>query len=147
MRRGDTIVNASGGNQHGNQKPQRIDQQMPLAPLDFLASVITPCLTAHLGGLHRLTVDAHRAGSGLAAFLGTNLHSQRIEELGPGAVVSPLGEILVNGAFGKQVVRKHIPLTTGTVKVQDRVDDFSHVDFARSSAVLRTGRRKQRFED
>jgi hypothetical protein len=47
--------------------------------------------------------------------MGTNLNSQRIKEHGPGAIVSPLGETLVHGAFGKQVVRQHIPPTTGTV--------------------------------
>ena len=142
---GNAIVQRSGSDQHGHQQPQRIDQQMPLAALDFLAPVVTAFLAAHLGGLHRLAVDAHRTGRRLAAFLDTDLAPQHIDELGPSAVVAPLGEILVHGALGKQVVGEHVPLATAAVQVENRVDDLPHIHGPRPTSVL--GFRNQRFEN
>src|ERR1035437_964493 len=82
-RRGNAVIERSARNQHGHQQSQRIDQQMSLTALDFLASVVTPFLTADFGGFYRLAVDAHCTGRGLAAFLGANLDSQGIDEMGP----------------------------------------------------------------
>src|SRR5208337_1291322 len=118
---------------------------MPLAPLDFLASVVTPFLAANLGGLHRLALDTHRIGSSLAAFLGTNLDTKRIDELGPSAVVAPLREVFVHSTLGKQVMREHVPLATGAIEVLDRVDDLPHIDDTRPTAVL--ARWNQRLQD
>jgi hypothetical protein len=36
------IIEPGTGDEHGEQQSQRIDQQMPLAPLDFFATVISP---------------------------------------------------------------------------------------------------------
>jgi len=61
-----TFVVPGRGDQHRHQQAQGIDQQMPLAALGFLASVVTSLLPAHLGRLHRLAVDTHRAGRGFS---------------------------------------------------------------------------------
>jgi len=55
------IIETGTGNEDGEQHPQRIDQEMPLAPLDFLAPVIPALRAPHLGGLHRLAIDADSA--------------------------------------------------------------------------------------
>ena len=36
------IIKPGTGNEHGQQQAQRIDQQMPLAPVDLLATIIPP---------------------------------------------------------------------------------------------------------
>jgi hypothetical protein len=45
------IIKPGTGNEHGQQQAQRIDQQMPLAPVDLLATIVPPIGAAHLGGL------------------------------------------------------------------------------------------------
>ena len=37
-----TIIEPGTGDEHGEHQSQRIDQQMPLAPLDFFATVLPP---------------------------------------------------------------------------------------------------------
>jgi hypothetical protein len=60
------IIETSTGNEDGEQQPQGIDQQMALAPADFLAPIIAPLGASHLGGLDSLTVDARGTGGGSA---------------------------------------------------------------------------------
>jgi len=67
------IIEAGTGNQDGNQQSQRIDQEMPLAPFDFLAPIIPSLGATHLGGLHRLALDADSARCGLAPCFYTGL--------------------------------------------------------------------------
>src|SRR5215831_20225519 len=58
------IIETSTGNEHGEQHPQRIDQEMALASLDVFATVIPPLGAPHFGGLDGLTVDARGTGGG-----------------------------------------------------------------------------------
>ena len=63
--RRNAIINIGARNHDGQQQTQGIDQQMPLTSLDFLAPVLAPGFASDLRGLHRLTIDARRAGGGL----------------------------------------------------------------------------------
>jgi len=36
------IIQTGTGNEYGQQQAQRIDQQMPLTPLDLLATIVPP---------------------------------------------------------------------------------------------------------
>src|SRR6266702_3057403 len=54
----DPIIETGTGHEDSEQHPQRIDQQMALAPLDCLAAIIPARGASHLGGLDRLTLDA-----------------------------------------------------------------------------------------
>ena len=47
------VIQTSAGNEDGDQQPQRIHQQMPLAPFDFLAAIIPARRAPDLGGLDR----------------------------------------------------------------------------------------------
>jgi hypothetical protein len=62
---GSPIIETSAGQKDGQQHPQRIDQQMPLAALDVLAPILPALGTTDLGGLDRLTLDARGTGGGL----------------------------------------------------------------------------------
>jgi hypothetical protein len=60
------VIQAGAGNEDGDQQPQRIHQQMPLAPCDFLAAIIPTLRASSLGGLDRFALDACGTGSRLA---------------------------------------------------------------------------------
>ena len=45
------IIKPGTGHEHGQQQAQRIDQQLPLAPVDLLAAILPPLGAAHLRGL------------------------------------------------------------------------------------------------
>src|SRR5712691_5598919 len=61
-----TNIKTRTGNENGQQQAQRIDQQMPRAPVDLLAAIIPPLGASHLGGLDFFNLNAHGAGRGLA---------------------------------------------------------------------------------
>ena len=60
------IVETRTGYEDSQHQAQCIDQQMPLAPVDFLAPIIAALGASHLGGLDRLTIDARGTGGGFA---------------------------------------------------------------------------------
>ena len=62
----DPIIEPGTGQEDGEQQPQRIDHQMALAPLDFLAAIVPALGASYLGGLNRLTLDARGTGGGRA---------------------------------------------------------------------------------
>ena len=146
LRSGRAVVDARGGDQHRDQQTERIDQQMPLPTLDFLAAVVAPLFPADLGRLHRLAVDAGRAGGRVAARRDANLRPQRVDQLLPRAVVAPLGKVVVDRALGKQVVRQHVPLATAAIDKQNRVDDLAQIGLPRTPEAIRAVRRKQRLQ-
>jgi hypothetical protein len=96
-------------------------------PKDVARVVIAPLLS-DFGRLDRLAVDAPGAGAGLATVGDPHLLAQGVEDLLPGAVIPPLGEIVVDGALGREVVREHVPLAAAAVLVEDRVEHLPHLD-------------------
>lgn len=142
--RSDAVVDARGGDQHGDEQSQRIDQQMSLPALDFLPAVVASLFPADLGRLRRLTVDARRAGRRFLSRRDAHLASQSVDQPLPRAVVAPLGEVPVRRALGGQIVRQHVPLATAAVDVQNRVDYLTEVDLARTSEAVRSFRRQPR---
>ena len=91
---------------------------MPLAPFDFLAAVIPTLGATHLGGLDRLAIDAHGTGGGLAPRLHAGPLTQCLDHFFPCPVVAPLGKIVIDGAFGQQIMRQHIPLAATPVEIE-----------------------------
>src|SRR5277367_4560181 len=102
---------------------------MTLPTLDLLAAVVTH-LAAHLGGFDGLAVDAAGAGSVLAASGLADADPQGIDDLLPGTVLFPGGDL------GDQIVWQVVPLTAGTGLVEQRVDHLPQVDGAGPAAVL-----------
>src|SRR5215475_4030869 len=140
------IIETSTGNEHGEQQPQRIDQEMALASLDFVATVIPPLGAPHLGGLNGLTVDARGTGGGLAPRCYTRAFAQGLNHLGPGPVVALLRKVVIDRALGQQIMRQHVPLTPAPVQKTKRVEDLPHVDLTRVPAAwTRLGSREQRY--
>ncbi|GHC96193.1 hypothetical protein GCM10019060_25970 [Novosphingobium pokkalii] len=67
VNRAIAVLNISCVDLDGDEEAAGVGQDMPLAPLDFLARVIAARATT-FGGLHGLTVDHTGTGACLAAF-------------------------------------------------------------------------------
>src|SRR6266852_1314940 len=142
------IIETGTGNEDSDQQPQRIHQQMPLAPVDFLAAIIPALGAPDLGGLDRLAIDARGTRGGLTPRFPARAFAQGLDHLGPCPVVAPLGKVVIDSAFGQQIMRQHVPLTPTPVEIENRIEDFPHVDLTRApSAWVLLGRRDHRFHD
>lgn len=143
---GDRVIDGGAAHQEDQQQAQGIDADVAFASRELLAAVLAP-LSPHFGGFHCLTIDTRGAWRGLVrrGVLLADLLTQRGHHVLPRPGVSPLGKILVGGAFGQQVVRQHVPLAAGAVEVQDGVDDFPHINVTRSPPRLRGW--NQRLQD
>src|SRR6266705_919813 len=95
---------------------------MPCAPFDFLAPILPPLGATHLGGLDRLALDADGTRGGLAPRLHAGLFTQCLDQFFPCPIVAPLGKIVIDGAFGEQIVWQHIPLAATPVEIEDRIE-------------------------
>ena len=98
---------------------------MPLAPCDFLAAVGAAVLAPDLCRLHRLTINTRRTRRRLPAGFPPDLLPQRRHQLGPGAIIAPLGEIVIHAAFEAQLDR-YRQTFTGSGHGEP-TDDLPHV--------------------
>src|SRR5215831_7411319 len=112
------IIETRTGDQDGEQQAQRIDQQMALAPVDFLTAIVPALWAAHLGGLVRWAIDARGAGRGLAPGCHTSPLAQGLDQLGPCPIVAPPSKVVIDRTLGQQIVRQHIPLAATAVQVE-----------------------------
>lgn len=62
-----SVLDVGRQNHHQEHQPDRVDQDVAFAPIDFLACIVAP-LVAGFGTLDALTVDDRRAGLSLASF-------------------------------------------------------------------------------
>jgi hypothetical protein len=143
-RRGGAVVGVRRRDQHDQQQPHGIRDDVPLPPRDLLAAVVAP-LAPECGGLDGPRVDHRDPRRRLPAGGLADPGPQRVEDRLPGAVVTPAGEVAGHRALGEQVVGEHVPLAAGAVEVEQRVEDLAHVDRAGPAAGL--GRGDQRPED
>jgi hypothetical protein len=129
---GDRVIDSGTAHQAHQQPPQSIDADVTLSPGDLLAAVLPP-FPSTLGRFHRLTLDTGGAGRGLVrgGLLLLDVLAPRVHHVLPRAIVSPLGNTLGDRAFGKHVVRQHIPLTAGSVAGQDGVVRTSRISNSR----------------
>ena len=134
-----TIIQPCTRDQHDNHQAQGIHQQRALAPVDLLAASIAALATAHRRRLDRLTVDTCGPGRGLPTRLPAGLCSQGIQQPAPRTVVAPPREVIIHGALGQSIVRKHLPLTPAPMQIQDRLHAFAQVHLTRASPTLGRG--------
>ena len=141
------IIEPCTGDQDDEQQPNRIDQHVPFAAFDFLASVIAAFGPTDFGRFDRLTVDTGRTGSGLTPLLLPHAGPQLGHALGPRALIPPLREVVVHRTFGEQLVWSHLPLTPSPILIPQRVEHGTHIYTARRTAVLGAWRRKPRLQN
>src|SRR5262245_6167091 len=142
------IVETRTGNEDSQHQAQRIDQQMPLAPFDFLAAIIPTRGAPDLRSLDRLAIDARGTRGRLAPRCHAGAFTQGLYYLGPSPVVAPLRKVIIDRALGQQIMRQHVPLAPAPVQIKKRVEDLPHVDLTRVPASwTRLGRRDQWCHD
>src|SRR5512135_3555183 len=133
LRRRRSVVGRGRRDHHRQQPPQRIEGDMSLPPVDLLARIIASLPTT-LGALDRLAVDIRDPRRRLASLGHAQLLPQGVGDPLPGAIVAPLGEGVVDGALGQQVVRQQLPLAAGAGLVQQGIEDLPYVDLAGPTA-------------
>src|SRR2546425_6505013 len=129
------IIETGTGNEDGQEQAQRIDQQRPLTSFDFLAAIIAALGAPHFGGLDRLAIDACGTGGRLVSRFHAGSFAQGLDHLGPCPVVAPLGKGVIDGTFGQQIVRQHIPLAATSVQVEQCIQDFPQVYLPRAPSL------------
>src|SRR5947208_923970 len=88
-----------------------------------------------LGGLDRLAINARGTGGGLAPRCHTRAFAQGLDYFGPCPVVAPLGKVVIDRALGQHIMRQHVPLAPAPVEIENRIEDFRHVDLTRASSA------------
>src|SRR5262249_26972982 len=132
------VRDAGPGDQHGDQQPQTVYHQMPLAAGDLLAGVVADFPTSS-APFDRLTIQVGGAWRAFAARLRADLLAQDVIDFQPDAVLAPLAEVVVGGGPGWIVLGQGAPLAAGAVDVEDSVDDVVEVDGARPPTRLGLG--------
>ena len=112
---------------HADHRTHQVHDQVPLAPADQHAAV-EAALAARLGGLHALGVDDHHARRRLPPGNAPDPLPQRRQDVLPGAVAPPLGELVADGLPRGVLSGEHAPLAAGAQEIEDRVDDQAQAD-------------------
>ena len=132
------VIDVGGRDQHGQQQPHAVHDDMALPAVDVLGVVPAPLLAAG-GGVDRLAVDAG-GGAGVVGLLrGADLAAKPVVDRVEGAVAPPLVEVPPDGTLGREVAGQVTPLAAGAEDVEDGVDDVPHVGLSGSPAG-RSGR-------
>src|ERR1041384_3387394 len=119
-----TILHACGRHHYSNEQPQRVYQDMALAPFDLFGT-IKACGPSAIGGLDALRVDNRGAGLAVAAFQDAEVTAQGIVDPFPGTIFSPAPKVMIDDAPGRQIVGDKAPRTAGAQDIQDRIDDLA----------------------
>jgi hypothetical protein len=130
------IIESCTDNEDGNHQPQRIDQEMPLTPFDFLATILPTLGATQLGALARLALEANGARGGLAPCVHAGLFAQYFDQFFPGPIVVPVGKGVIDGAFGESIVRQPLPLAAAPIEREQRMEDGPYIPLARAPSSL-----------
>jgi len=92
-----------------------------------------------------LAVDASRRGCIFAPLLAAQLFVQRVINLLPRAILSPLAEVVEDGLVRGKVAREVAPGAAVFVHIENGIHDFAHVGSAPIAAGARW--RDKRLDD
>src|SRR5687767_10083225 len=115
-------IETGTGQEDRTQPPQRVDQQMALAPCDFLAPISPALRATACGGLHRWPLATRRPGGGGAPRSDACLLAQGGAPCPPGPLVVPRGPVVVDRTLGQQIMRQQVPLPPRAVLTKQRVE-------------------------
>src|SRR5271169_6959591 len=115
-----------------NEMSRRIGNDVPLAPLDLLARIIT-ARTATFRGFYRLTVDDTRGRARLPTLVLARHDDERVVDRQPRPITRPRVEIPLHGRVRRKLFWKLPPLATRRSNVEQRIHDLSDVRLARTS--------------
>lgn len=103
-----------------------IDDNMPFTFFDLLARVIA-AFTADFGRLGTLAVDDTRTWLGCSLLASPFFLAQGFVHCLPGAVVSPLGIMVVDALIGWIALGQFLPLTPRPQDIEDGIHHCSQV--------------------
>jgi hypothetical protein len=110
-----------------------VHQDVALAALDLLATIVTALLCATLD---RLGINQASAGLCISVQANPQAFSYSPVDPFPGTVDAPGSEVVVNGRPSREVVGKQAPLTTAFEDVEDGVHDLTKIVSVRPSMPL-----------
>src|SRR6266852_7081643 len=117
---------------------------MALAALDALAAIKAALEPTPLDRLDGLAVQDCSGRLRIAASGPTDIRSQVVVQLLPGAVVAPATEVGPGSAPGHEVTRDHPPLSATPGHLADGIEDRTQVG---ARPAKRFGRRQERLQD
>ena len=115
------VLHRGGGHADAQGQAQGVRQEVPLAPADPLARIVTNGRTALPGTFDALPVEDRRRGRWLAAVGDPHFHPPAVVEFHPQATFAPGREVIENGGLGRKVFGQHAPLASGAVAIEDGV--------------------------
>ena len=99
-------------------------EQVAFTTFDLLATIVTPLLSAHPGGLGRLGVHYPSARFGVALESNTQAFADRAIHPLPSAVDAPSSEVVKDGLPRREVVGQKAPRAATPQDVEDRIEYF-----------------------
>src|SRR5450631_40584 len=126
-----------------NEMSRRIGNDVPLAPLDLLACIIT-ARTATFRGFYRLTVDDTRGRARLPTLVLARHDDERVVDRQPRPITRPRVKIPLHGRVRRKLLWKLPPLATRRSNVEQRIHYLADVCLARTSDRIRS--RHQRLD-
>ena len=122
---GTIAVLHTGGSHHDYpQQPQRVHQEVTLAPVDLLPGIVTPP-PWNRRAFGALAVQAARGRVLVAPALLPQSGAQSVMEALPSPITGPTVERVVNRAPGRELAGQLPPLTTRLQDIQDRIHDLA----------------------
>src|SRR5579875_270534 len=109
-----TIDEPSRMNLDGEQQSEGINQNMPLATIDFFSAIKAAFAASHRTGLDRLAIDDGSPRFGIATCLGSHMFTQGSHGLLPGAIQLPLTEVILDRFSVGQIMGHLPPRTAGS---------------------------------
>src|SRR5450631_1793466 len=119
-----------------NEMSRCIGNDVSLAPLDLLASIITAG-TATFRRFHRLAVDDTRGRARLPTLVLARHDDERVVDRHPGPIARPRIEIALHGRVRRKLFWKLPPLATRRSNVEQCIHDLTDVRLAWTSDRIR----------
>src|ERR1700676_1282027 len=115
---------------------RRIGNDVPLASLDLLASIIATG-AATLRRFHGLAVNDACGRARFAPLVLARRDDERVVDRQPRPITRPRGEIPLNRRVGRKLFWKLPPLATRRSNVEQRIHQIAHIRLARASNQIR----------
>src|SRR5271166_4576290 len=131
-------------NDHSQNQPHGVHQDVTLAPHDLLAGIVSidpPLFVC----LRRLAVDAGCAGLLVSARCNANPSTKSVVNSLESSVTGPRSEVIVDCARRWKVVGQESPGASRSQQVEDRIEHLADVRGAWPAAKLPC--RKERFDN
>jgi hypothetical protein len=139
-----SILNICGQHEDHENKPEYVNKNVPLPALDLLPRVVA-ARSPHLRRLRRLAVNDCSRGLRGSSSSHPYLTTKRIVNSLPRSILLPPAKVTVDQLPLRKIMRKHSPLATGSVDIEDGVEDLTPRMLGRQRRRLRCG--DQRFQN